>query len=412
MKIAFVAYDRPNYAGGPIINARRILPEFVKRGHNVLAIIGYSSDYPNARWLKKQGIEVKIYQQSYTEVNLIEILKFLEEFSPDIFIPNISAQGGYAAYWLKKAGIPSIIAHRSDDVRNWCTANTFGLKKWKWQNSAMVCVSEFLRNESLKLNPKALIHTIPSGVPIPLKKAEQKNTKTLNIVYAGRLEDKQKKINETINAFIFLAKKHKNIKFTILGEGSKKKELLNKVQNHKVADRIVFKAKLTGDAYHAELIKNDIICLLSDYEGMPGSIMDGMACGLVPVCTKFNGIDELILHKKNGILVNDRQESFFNTIIYLLNNPEKRKEYSTNARNHIINNYSLQVTVDRWETLFKKLKTNEDKKNIKLPKRLFLPPIPECYKKLGDDQRIKKSLYIQIKEKLRLRTRIKAFLNG
>lgn len=37
MKIAFMAYDRPNYFGGPITNARRLLPELVKRGHEIHA---------------------------------------------------------------------------------------------------------------------------------------------------------------------------------------------------------------------------------------------------------------------------------------------------------------------------------------------------------------------------------------
>jgi len=52
MRISFMAYDRPAYTGGPIINARRILPELVKRGYDVQALLGYHQDFPNADFLE------------------------------------------------------------------------------------------------------------------------------------------------------------------------------------------------------------------------------------------------------------------------------------------------------------------------------------------------------------------------
>jgi glycosyltransferase involved in cell wall biosynthesis len=59
--------------------------------------------------------------------------------------------------------------------------------------------------------------------------------------------------------------------------------------------------------YLQQLIEHNILILLSDYEGTPGAVMDGMACGLVPVCTDISGgVQELVIPDQTGLLVRDR----------------------------------------------------------------------------------------------------------
>ncbi len=43
------------------------------------------------------------------------------------------------------------------------------------------------------------------------------------------------------------------------------------------------------------LLKYNVFVLLSDYEGMSTSLMEAMACGLVPICTNIrSGTSEII----------------------------------------------------------------------------------------------------------------------
>lgn len=66
----------------------------------------------------------------------------------------------------------------------------------------------------------------------------------------------------------------------------------------------------------------DAFCLSSIYEGLPISLLEAMACGVVPICTKVGGISDVIEDGKTGILSDvdtsaytEAMERFFSTQI-------------------------------------------------------------------------------------------------
>ena len=66
----------------------------------------------------------------------------------------------------------------------------------------------------------------------------------------------------------------------------------------------------------------DAFCLSSIYEGLPISLLEAMACGVVPICTKVGGIPDVIEDGKTGILSDvdtsaytEAMERFFSTHI-------------------------------------------------------------------------------------------------
>lgn len=207
MKIAFMAYDKPHYFGGPITNARRLLPELQKRGHQVHAMIFYhGGDAPTARYLKSQGVQCHLVPYPhYTEPQIAWILKQLKEIKPDIFVPNIFVPGWYAAKWTQAAGIPAIAALRSDDDYHWGMVNEFVVGQPEWSVAGLVCVSHYLKERVEQLTPqRTKLCMIPSGVPIPEQSSSQ--TEPLKIAYVGRLVQEQKRIRDTLEALISLSK--------------------------------------------------------------------------------------------------------------------------------------------------------------------------------------------------------------
>ncbi|RJP75618.1 MAG: glycosyltransferase [Desulfobacteraceae bacterium] len=378
MRIAFMAYDKTNYHGGPIINARRILPELVKRGHQVHALIGYKNDFPNARFLRKQGVTCSIMENTYTENMIRWIIRELNHFQPDVFIPNISVAGGFAAKWAMKSDIATIICQRSPDLFNRGLAKMFGYGFKEWQTSGLMCVSNFLKEDVIKQTKIPVrIKVIPSGVPVPSEFTDQRESDTLKVIYAGRIEQKYKRIWDIVTALISASKKYGGMQFTLLGDGSEKNKIAEFIKSQNQEKIFLMKNNLLGDDYYAELRKNHVIVLLSDLEGMPGTVMEGMACGLVPVCLRINGIDELVQHGRTGFLANDRGDDFIGILEMLKGNHKLRKEISENARRHIIENYSLPVAVDRWEAFCQEL-TGKPVYPIKLPRNLRLPQsLPE-----------------------------------
>jgi colanic acid/amylovoran biosynthesis glycosyltransferase len=62
--------------------------------------------------------------------------------------------------------------------------------------------------------------------------------------------------------------------------------------------------------------------LLSDYEGLPVSVLEAMASGVVPICLDTrSGTQEAIQHGVNGLIVKDRADDFFTSVEALQGDP-------------------------------------------------------------------------------------------
>lgn len=373
--LLFIMHDRPNYLGGPIINYLRLLPKLIESGYRVYLLSIYHKDFPNSRSLEKEGVIVFTTPYTYTIDNVNWILEKAEEIQPDVFIPDVSTAGCFAGKWIKQAGISVINTLRSDDDLNWGKAIYFSSTEFDHVLSGIVCVNSFLEtNLRTKIgNSPILSAVIPSGVPIPDKSSDQLQ-KSLKIVYAGRLVQKQKRVKEMFEAFFKLSKEHPDITFTIIGDGPEKLNCIKLVRVSQFASQFIFTGKLLGDKYKEELQKHHIIVLLSDYEGTPGTLMDGMSCGLIPVCLHYKGCEDLIINHYTGILVNDREQSFHDAINFLYRNPLERLTLSKNARQHILEHYSINATVQKWLD-FINLCCNQENKNHKFvkPNEITLP---------------------------------------
>jgi glycosyltransferase involved in cell wall biosynthesis len=379
--------DIPRLTRGPIINYLRLLPLFVKEGYETHLLSIYVEDYPNARSLSNQGVIVHSILQTDTLTLVNWILNKAEEIQPDIFVPDLSVPGCFAGKYIQKSGVPVITTHRSDDKNNWGRAIYFTDLTYKYNLTGIVCVSDYLKNTLIDKISKthSIITVIPSGVEIPVSIANQ-NQSYLNIVYSGRFVEKQKKVNEMMTSFLVLCSKFDKIKFTLIGNGPEREKLIDRVSESKYQDKFAFIDNCYGEEYKKELIKHHVIVLLSDYEGMPGTLMDGMSCGLIPISSNFLGVDELIENGRNGFIVENRHISLYNAINKLYNSTELRIRLSSEAKKTIINNFSIDKSFDKWQEFInlcnEKVKKKiffKAQKKIKLPK--FNPILIEDYRK-------------------------------
>lgn len=374
MKIVYMLHDGLNYNGGPAINAVRLLPELQKRGHSITAIALYFDFPTNAKHLEENGIPTITKQYSEYSEDLVQwIVQTVKHIAPDVFIPNTSFQGGFAARWVRESGIPTVIAHRGDNALNWSLVKTFAGGKKRWQVSGLLCVSESLRRKASSIIAKEVkTKVIPSGVPASSHQSLQQG-ETLRVVYAGRLEQRQKRVQDLLTSFIWVLSQNREIEFTIVGDGKEKEFLEKEIRKHRLTDKIRLTGRLLGKSYQEELSSHHVIVLMSDYEGIPGSLMDGMACGLVPISLQTDGIDELVIHQQTGWLIDNRKDSFLSAL-NTLRNQSLRKQLSKNAINHIHRAFSLEMATDRWESFCQELvEESPGKTFIQVPNRLILP---------------------------------------
>lgn len=168
--------------------------------------------------------------------------------------------------------------------------------------SKIITVSDYDRELALmkKVAPAHKLLTIHNGIaPIDSHSSTEKTfTEQPVIVMVARFEvpKRQDLLLEVLAELTDVP-----WQLQLIGDGSLRPALEEFVAQHNLTDRITF----LGDQLdvHSYLEKSDVFVLLSDWEGLPISIIEAMRIGLPIVATNVGGVKELVVDHDNGFLV-------------------------------------------------------------------------------------------------------------
>lgn len=97
----------------------------------------------------------------------------------------------------------------------------------------------------------------------------------------------------------------------------------------------------------------DAFVLSTHYEGMPYSLLDAMAAGLPVVATRASGVEEVIVHKENGLLVEPGSaDAISRGLQKYLADQEFARGMGEAAREHVRLNYSLERQLDQLTAFY------------------------------------------------------------
>ena len=378
-KITFCAYDKPDSIGGPVTWLMHLLPYLKQTGFEVSCIILFhkGSTGPLYEHLVKNDITVqKSSFLSTNEDNIKWILDCLQKNTPHIFVPNLVVPAYYVCKWAKKAGVTTIGISHSDDPFYHAIQKEFMDGHKSFRLDGMICVSKVLEQQLLKSKyaSKVKIKRIPYGVIIPDSKAKRDDN-TFRVIYVGRLAEQQKRISEVTRSFCEMTQKISGVEAIIYGDGPDKINVENILNQQQKTIAVSLGGNIRPEQMIDKLLKAHVIVLLSDYEGLPISILEAMAFGVVPVCLHMrSGITELIENGKTGCIVDDRDEHFIETIKRLKADNQIWEQMSLNAKQLVTENFSLDISCNSYSLFFNDFKINRIQ-DITIPTRFKLPKI-------------------------------------
>jgi glycosyltransferase involved in cell wall biosynthesis len=302
------------------------------------------------------------------------ILECLIADPPDIFVPNLVIAGYFAGRWAQVAGIPTVGVLHSDDDFYRAIQSEFVFGSRDYRVTSLVCVSASLEAQVRERCPDGVsISRIPYGIPIP-ETPIRGERESLHIAFVGRLAEEQKRISDVARALCAVVRQIPGTEATLFGDGPDREVVAAILSDEGGGLPVKLAGLIPSDEIQLKLMEIDVIVLLSDYEGLPIALMEGMACGCVPVCLAMkSGISELVEHGITGLIVKDRGEDFVAKIKRLRDDPVFRKSLSTAARTKVANRFSLSASNDKWADLFLTLTPSGPVSSIQIPNRLRLP---------------------------------------
>ena len=378
MKVAFATYDTPGDVGGVSTWMQRVLPLLqeadVEVDVHVMAFGGQPGT--NCGFFREHNIPVRwIPWQVHLPYAVRSFLEFLEESQPDVYVPNCIVRAYFAAGYARSSGIPTVGVLHSDDSFHWGLVDEFIKGRPEFRVSALVPVSSFLESEvsATAVSLGVAVCRIGYGVPIPAKVVEHP-TSVFRLVYIGRLVEEQKRVSDVTTALCAVAQRIPNLEAWIVGEGGARtavEDIIRKKGNGRV--------RLLGRVDNANIYDVLRQChglvLLSDYEGLPVSMLEAMAAGVVPICLDVrSGVREALEHGVNGLIVKDRADDFFSAV-KSLSDSAKWQKLSLAARETVRLRYSVEECAGQWVSLLQRLNNARvARPSFNAPKVLRLPP--------------------------------------
>ncbi|MFO7901202.1 MAG: glycosyltransferase [Planctomycetota bacterium] len=137
----------------------------------------------------------------------------------------------------------------------------------------------------------------------------------------------------------------------LIGQGPQGAELRRMARRKGVADRVHF---LGWQPNVVEiLLASDLLVLPSRWEGMPNVLLEAMACSRPVVCTRAEGILEVLgpLAQRQTVPV-EKPQVLAEKVVAILREPSLGRQLGTENRRRICRHFSLSDMVRQYEQLY------------------------------------------------------------
>jgi len=378
--------------GGPTYNAT-FLTRFLHQDFETLLIGGLpeEGESDSLHIPAKYGLTPTIIEELKRKPNFKsdreaykKIKEIILEFQPDIVHTHASKAGAIgrrAAYACK---VPVIIHTFHGHVFH----SYFGKLKSKLfkyierrlakKSSAIIAISETQKKELAEIHhicPTEKIHVIPLGFDLQKFQDNISEKRKITRGYYQLNEDDVAvaiigRLTKIKNHAFFLEvvenllqnNRANNTTFFIVGNGELWSEMQEKVSflNSKYTSKIIMTSWITDIAgFNAGM---DVICLTSDNEGTPVSLIEAQASNVPVITSNVGGVKDILLEGKTGFVIEKGDlEDYVKKLGNLINNKELRVELSSNGWDFVKERFHFTRLTQDMEKLYRKLLTEHAK---------------------------------------------------
>lgn len=302
-------------------------------------------------YLVENSIDFVVNQYAH----LVDPIRFIKKASKNLSIPIISV-------YHNSPGTVNLIKekNRLKKVYYVLKAKYSMRYVFKRTNSFILLSNSFTSKFKRFINVENIDKVSVISNPITVPDSEynfKQSKKQKEIIYIGRLDYNQKRVDRIIDTWSLLEHDFPDWKLTIVGDGPCMEELKKHVKKLKL-----FNVNFQGFKEPYEYYRrSSILILTSEYEGFPLVVGEAMSFGVVPVVYgSYSSVYDIISNNEDGIIIPYNKNGFNHHVMSaglkdIMNNRIKLESLSEKAIKKSLN-YSIELIYANWVELINNLK--------------------------------------------------------
>lgn len=231
------------------------------------------------------------------------ISQLLRDFQPDIIHAHTLGFDSELGVLLKEhLHVPLVVTtHGSDTSIPYEKGQIMWLKPFCDRVDRIVAVSQALARKVEASGTSTPVSSILNGFCLSNVVPHDHSTPH-SIIQVGHLL-KQKRVHQTITAFVQIKARYPEATLTIVGEGPERNSLEEQCRRLGVAESVHFLGQLSNRAVLEEMARHTVFVMPSVREGFGIVYLEAMASGCVTIGTQGEGIADFIRDGENGFLI-------------------------------------------------------------------------------------------------------------
>ncbi|MGM0704244.1 MAG: glycosyltransferase family 4 protein [Pseudomonadota bacterium] len=212
-----------------------------------------------------------------------------------------------------------------------------------------------LRLDELKMNVQfrhEFSADIGSSFAVGRKKSyPNKENRRFELLMASRFSEYQKRQDVLVDAMSIISQ-DLPIRLTLVGNGTLKKEIEEKVFKLGLNERVLIKPFIEQDKLWACLQEFDLLCHATDYEGLGKIVIESMAVGLPVLVSNVKPLCEYVVEGETGFLVDNNPKYWAKKIEFLYHNQSCLADASKKSMSYIANHFDPGKNVMLYRNAF------------------------------------------------------------
>lgn len=192
---------------------------------------------------------------------------------------------------------------------------------------------------------------IPNPLPLIRSCVEIENKKN-QVIFVGNFTP-IKAVQRLLSIWKKIESDKGDWRLVLVGDGEERQQCEKYVKDFQLQD-VDFIGFVSDPISYID--HSSIICLVSEFEGLPTVFFEAMTVGVVPMCfDTFSACHELIEHERSGVIVEPFDvECYAKRLVELMKDDLKRREMGERAKIDI-QKYSIEHIAEKWIRLFQSL---------------------------------------------------------